>query len=270
MKKIVEILLLVFVLLAITACGQQKQTQTNSIKVGTISGPETTLMEVAKKVAQQQYGLDIEIISFSDYTLPNAALTDGSIDANMFQHLPFLNEQIKARHYDLAVVGKAFIYPMGAYSHKIKQLNELANGATVAIPNDASNESRALLLLQKAQLISLPPGAMTNATSRDILNNPKQLKFVELDAAQLPRSLQDVDLAVINTNYAIPAGLSPQHDALLLEDKDSPYVNLVVVRSKDKHDPRFQQLVNALHSPEVIAKAKELFGEGAIIGWQSP
>lgn len=266
MKKLLYLLLGAILVLAVSACDKNKS---NSIKVGVISGPEEQLMETALDVAKKRYHLDSKIVDFSDYNMPNAALNDGSIDINMFQHIPFLQEQLKQHHYDFTVIGKTFIYPMGIYSKKIKNLGDLESGAHVAIPNDPSNEARALLLLEKAKLIELDPKAGFNATPLDITSNPYQLVFSELDAAELPRALNDVDLAVINTNYAIPAGLSPTHDGLLIEDKSSPYANIVVVRTQNKDDPRFAQLMSALHSQEVIAKAKELFGAGAIPAFDS-
>lgn len=168
-------------------------------------------------------------------------------------------------HYQLTPIGTTFIYPVGIYSKKIKSLADLESGSRVAIPNDPSNEARALLLLQQAKLIELDPKMnKMSATPLDITANPYHLIFNELDVAQLPRSLDDVDLAVINTNYAVPAGLSPSRDALFHEGKDSPYANIVVVRTVDKNNPQLLKLVIALHSPEVLAKAKQLFGPDAI------
>lgn len=205
----------VFVLLiSLVACNKPSP---NTLTVGTIAGPETDLVEVAKDVAQKQYGLTIKIVEFNDYNLPNEALQDGSLDANVYQHLPYLQAAIKAHGYNLEPIGKTFVYPTGIYSHKIKSLTQLPERGTVAIPNDPSNEARALLLLQKAGLIDLKNASL--ATVADITNNPKHLVIKELDAAQLPRILDDVDAAVINTTFAIPAGLSPSRDAILLKVK---------------------------------------------------
>jgi D-methionine transport system substrate-binding protein len=241
----------------------------NTIKVGTIAGPETKLMEVAQQVAKEKYGLNVKIIEFTDYIEPNTALSEGSIDANMFQHQPFLDQQIKDRHYKLISVGKTFVYPMGIYSKKITDLTQIPAEAIVAIPNDPSNERRALLLLQKAGIIELKPGAGLYAGPYDIKENPKKLKFKELDAAQLARSLQDVTIAVINTNYAIPAGLSPTKDAILHEGSDSPYANIIVVRDNELNDPRVKQLVAAIQSAEVLKAAAEIFNGQAIAAWQT-
>lgn len=208
--------------------------------------------------------MPVEIVSFSDYNTPNTALNDGSIDANAFQTVPFLDDQVKTRGYQFTVVGKTFIYPMGIYSQKIKDIARVPDNAKIAIPNDPSNGARALLLLQKANLIQLKPNAGVTATKLDIQSNPKHLQIIELEAPQLPRSLTDVDLAVINTNYAVAAGLSPLRDAIFHEGADSPYANIVVVRAAQANDPRFKQLVDALHSDEVKQEARKLFGDGAI------
>lgn len=268
-KRILTAVLLALTVAGLTACHKdENKTPANKIRVGTIAGPETRLVEVAKQVAARDYNLDIQIVQFTDYTMPNEALADHSIDANVFQHLPYLEEAVKAKHYEIMPIGKTFIYPMAIYSRKITELTQLPNGATVAIPNDPSNETRALLLLQKANLIKLNPTAGITATEKDIIENPMNLKITEIDAAQLPRVLPDVDIAVINTNYAMLAGLVPSRDGLFLEGTDSPYANLIVVRTADKDNPNLQNLVKALHSTEVVKKAQELFQGQAIPAWQ--
>jgi len=268
MKTLKNFLILAFttLLLGLSAC-QNQDASNKTIKVGTISGPETALMEVAKQVAKKQYDLNIKIIQFSDYALPNIALNDGSIDANVFQHQPYLDETIAARNFDLVTIGKTFIYPMGIYSKKYQDLDKLPAGSTVGIPNDPSNEARALLLLQKAGLIILKPQVSSNATRLDVITNPKQLKFKELTAAQLPRALDDVDLAVINTNFAVPAGLSPNRDALYKEGSDSLYANIIAVRASDANKPELKALVEALNSKPVLDKAKQLFNGQALPAW---
>lgn len=265
--KLIKSLGLLTALLSGLLVGCQQHKDANTINVGTISGPETELMVVAKEVALKKYGLDINITEFTDYNLPNTALNDGTLDANVFQHQPYLDEYLANTHYPLVAIGKTFIYPMGVYSSKIKDIKNTPDKAIVAVPNDPSNEARALILLSKAGLITLKPGVTVTATPNDIASNPKHLQFKELDAANLPRALQDVTLAVINTNYAVPAGLYPNRDAIFVEDKTSPYVNLIVVKQKDVNDPKLQQLVEALHSPEVIEKANDLFKGQAVAGW---
>lgn len=262
-KKIVMLVLVVLV----AACTPKKPDE-NSIVVGTIAGPETQLMEVAKQVAKKHYHLDIQIIPFSDYNAPNLALDEKSIDVNAFQHKAFLDAQIKARGLKIVAIGKSFLYPMGVYSHKLKTIAAVPVGAKVAVPNDPTNEGRALLLLQKAGLITLKPGAGVNATPLDIAKNPKKLRFIELDAAELPRALSDVAVAAITTTYAIPAGLSPLKDALIREGSHSPFVNLIVVRTADKNNKKLHELVKAYQSPQVESAAKRLFGDAAIPGWK--
>lgn len=261
MRKIIVPILGLLTVAGLLGCQPKK---TDTITVGAIDGPDVQLLETAAEVAKQRYGLNVKIVSFSDYNTPNSALNDGSIDANMFQHQPFLDEQIKNRGYQLKAIGKTYIFPMGIYSRKITDIAQVKDGDLVAIPSDPSNEARALLLLQNAHLITLRPGATENATIADIADNPKHLKIVELEAPQLPRSLDDVTLAAINSNFAVSVGLSPVKDSLFREGPDSPYANIVVVRVKDENDPRFRQLVEALQSQEVQDKAKQLFGDNVI------
>ncbi|MGL5105589.1 MAG: MetQ/NlpA family lipoprotein, partial [Plesiomonas shigelloides] len=239
----------------------------NKIKVGVISGAEEQVAEVAKKVAKQQYGLDVELVSFSDYITPNAALADGSLDVNAFQHKPYLDQQIADRGYKLAVVGNSFVYPIAGYSKKIKNVSELADGASVALPNDPTNLGRSLLLLQAQGLIKLKDGSGLNATLLDVVDNPKKLKLVELEAPQLPRSLDDVDLAIINTTYASQIGLTPPKDGLFVEDKASPYVNLIVAREDNKDAENVQKFVKAFQTEEVYQAANEVFKGGVVKGW---
>lgn len=248
---------------ALTACGHKSDP--NTLTVGTIAGPETELVQVAADVARQQYGLNVKVIEFNDYNLPNAALQDGSLDANVYQHLPYMKSSMKAHGFDLEAIGKTFIYPTGIYSKNVKSIDQLPNQATIAIPNDPSNESRALLLLEKAGLITLKNH--DNASIKDIANNPKQVKLKELDAAQLPRVLDDVDAAIINTTFAIPAGLTPSHDAIFIEGKDSPYANIIVIHRDSVKKKQLQLLVKALNSEPVKQKAQDLFDEGAVAAW---
>lgn len=250
-------------ILSLAACSKPSP---NTLVVGTISGPETELVEVAQKVALEQYNLNVKIVEFNDYNLPNEALQDGSLDANVYQHLPYLKAASAAHGYNLEVIGKTFVYPTGIYSIKIKSLKQLPDQALIALPNDPSNEARALLLLQKAGLITLKKNSQ-QANLQDIASNPKKLRFKELDAAQLPRVLPDVDAAIINTTFAIPAGLRPSRDALFIEGKDSPYANLIVIRRNSDKKEQLALFVKAMNSDEVKNKAKELFGDSAIAAW---
>ena len=238
------------------------------LKVGVMAGPEADVMKVAAANAEADYGVKVELVEFSDYISPNMALADGSIDANAFQHRPYLDSMVKDRGFELEVAGNTFVYPIGAYSNKIKDISELPDGARVSIPNDPSNEGRTLILLHNEGLIKLADVTNLEATPRDIIENPKNLRFIELEAAQLPRSLDDVDLAFINSTYAVVAGLLPTRDALLVEGKDSPYVNLVVSRVDNKDDERILNLVKAYQTDSVEAKAEELFKGSAVAGWK--
>lgn len=258
-----RLLSLLLLALSLVAC---KQPSENTLVIGTIAGPETELIETARQVAKQKYGLNIKIVEFSDYNLPNEALQDGSLDANVFQHLPYLKASMRAHGYTLEPIGKTFVYPTGIYSQKYHKLAEIPENAVIALPNDPSNEARALILLQNAGLISLK--GSYNAGPADIANNPKHLQFKEIDAAQLPRVLPDVDAAVINTNFAIPAGLSPSKDALFKENKNSPYANIVVIKIGSKKEAQLMDFVKALNSEEVEEKAKSLFGNAAIPAWK--
>lgn len=259
-KRTLSLTALAFCTAFLAGCHDDDKT----ITIGTIAGPETQLAEVAAQVAQERYGLHIKIVAFTDYIQPNAALNDGDLQANVFQHAPYLNEQVATYHYKLEAAGKTFVYPMGIYSKTYHNLSGLPDGSQVAIPNDPTNEGRALLLLEKAGLITLSPEAGLKATPHDITSNPKQLEFVELDAAQLARAYQDADLAVINTNYAISAGLLPSKDALFIEDKESPYANLIVVRTKDMNQPWVKELVNSFQSEKVVNEANEIF-QGQVV-----
>lgn len=258
--------LLVAATVVLTGCGGDKATD-GPLKVGVMAGPEADVMKVAAQLAEKD-GVKVELVEFSDYISPNVALADGSIDANAFQHRPYLDSMVRDRGFELAVVGNTFVYPIGAYSNKIKDISELKDGAKVAIPNDPSNEGRTLILLHNKGLIKLKDINNLEATPKDIAENPKNLKFIELDAAQLPRSLDDVDLAFINSTYSVPAGLLPSRDAILVEGKESPYVNIIVSREDNKTDERIQKLVKAYQSDDVEAKAKELFKGSAVPGWK--
>jgi D-methionine transport system substrate-binding protein len=231
------------------------------IKVGTVSGPDAQVWAVVQKVAKRE-GLNVKVIEFNDYVQPNAALDAGDLDANSFQHQPYLDSQVKQRGYKIVTAGLTYISPIGVYSKKLKSLNDLPAGAKVAVPNDPSNENRALLLLQSKGVIKLRAGAGTNgnnATPLDVAANPKNVKLVELDAAQLPRALGDVDAAVINTNYALAAGMQPTKDAIALEDIRSPYANVIAVRIQDKDKPWVKKLVAAYQSEDVRQYIKNEF-----------
>lgn len=242
-------------------------TQAADFKVGCMSGPESQLCETAVKVAKDKYHLDAEVVQFDDYVTPNIALHDKDIDVNAFQHKPYLDTMNKDRGLDLVPVGNTFVYPIGGYSKKYKSLIEIPDGAKIAIPNDPSNEGRTLILLDKHGLIKLADNTNLTASLLDIKENPHHYQFVEVDAAQLPRMLDEVALAFINSTFAVPAGLNPSKDPLIVEDKESPYVNVIAAREDNKDSKAVKDFVAAYESPEVEAVALKAFKGGAVKGW---
>lgn len=268
LRFITSFALVLFTMLSLHACSQ-KQRGPNEIYIGTIAGPESDLVKVAQTVAKEKYDLTLKVIEFEDYNTPNTALAEGSIDANMFQHQQYLDFVIAHKKLAIQSIGKTFIYPMGGYSKKYTTIGQLPEKATIALPNDPSNSERALKLLAEAGLITLSsPDKNQVIGLKNITANPKQFVFKELDAAQLPRALEDVDLAIINTNYAMPAGLKPKRDAIIIESSRSPYANIVAVRTNEANDLKYQQLMNALNSSEVLDKANELFEGQVLPAWK--
>ncbi|MBO9204263.1 MULTISPECIES: methionine ABC transporter substrate-binding lipoprotein MetQ [Niastella] len=255
--------------LLISCAGSGNKKNAKHLKVGVVSGPEFNIANAAKEVALKKYNLDVELITFNDYVIPNEALSQGDIDLNAFQHKPYLDAQSKQRGYKLAIVGNTFVYPIAGYSRKIKSLGELQAGSTIAIPNDPTNGGRSLLLLQKNNLLQLKEGVGLLPKITDIVANPKNIKIVELEAPQLPRSLDDqqITIAIINNNFAAQAGLISTRDGLFVEDKSSPYVNLIVARDDNKSDEKVKQFVAAYQSVEVEQVAEKEFKGGAIKGW---
>ncbi len=232
-----------------------------------MEGHEATIWKVAAEQAKKT-GLDIELVYFSDYALPNDAVNAGEIDANAFQHTPYLNNQIEQRGYKLSVVGYTFLTPIGVYSHKIKDIKELQNRADVGIPNDPSNGGRALLLLNSLGLIKLKDAHDILASPLDIIENPKNLKIRELDAGILGGAIDDFDIAIINTNWALVSRLNLQKDAIAWEKaENNPYNNIIVVRTADKDEPWVKKLVAAYNSEPVRIKIKEIFGTTAQTSW---
>ncbi len=225
--------------------------------------PHAEILEFVKPQLAKE-GVDLDIKVFSDYVQPNMQLADKQVDANFFQHKPYMEAFNRDRKTSLVSIGAVHLEPFGGYSKKIKNLQQLQIGATVAIPNDPSNSGRALLLLQKQGLIKLADPNNIVATPVDITSNPRKLKFRELEAAMLPRALDDVDLALINTNYALEAGMVPTRDAIFIEGADSPYANLVVARQDNKDAPVLKKLMQALHTPAVKRFILEKY-HGAVV-----
>lgn len=254
--------------LALTACGTgggSAKKDDDTLVVGATAVPAGEVLTYIKDNLAAKAGLKLEIKEFTDYVLPNTALQEGSLDANLYQNQPFLDEFNKTKGTDLVSVVKAYLPPMGVYSKKLTDLAKLPAGATVAVPNETTNEGRALKLLAAAGLITLKAGAGTTATPADITANPRKLVIKELEPAQLPRSLDDVTVAVINNNYAQDAGLSPAKDAVYLESaKDNPYANLLAVKRGNEDDPRVQKLAKLLTSAQVHTFLKDKY-QGSVL-----
>ncbi|HTN29998.1 MAG TPA: MetQ/NlpA family ABC transporter substrate-binding protein [Pseudomonas sp.] len=234
-----------------------------TLSVAATAVPHAELLEFVKpQLAKDGVNLDIKV--FTDYVQPNVQVAEKRLDANFFQHQPYLDEFNKSRGTTLVSVAGIHVEPFGAYSHKIADLEDLPSGANVVIPNDATNGGRALLLLASAGVITLKPEAGITATPRDIAENPKRIRIRELEAATLPRVLDQVDLALINTNYALEAGLNPAEDALIIEGGESPYVNILVSRQDNKDSPAMQKLAKALQSDAVKTFIEEKY-QGAVV-----
>ncbi|MEI7607065.1 MAG: MetQ/NlpA family ABC transporter substrate-binding protein [Rhodospirillaceae bacterium] len=247
-------------LLAVTAAQAAEP-----LKVGVSAGPYGEILTFAAGLAAKE-GLEIKIVEFSDYNTPDAALAQGDLDANNFQHLPFLNNQIAKRGYDIVAGPTSIVVPMGVYSKKVTKLADLPEGATVAIPNDPSNGARGLFLLAKAGLITLKDGVDVSATVLDVVGNPKKLKIVELDAAQLPRSLEDVAAATVTLNYAVLSGLEPK-SALLLEDEKSKWALVWATRRDNQNDPRIKRYIEIYRSQPVKAFIETRFKGTILTTW---
>lgn len=270
MKKTVWALAGLLALGALVAgcSGEKKEAAQSSdkkvvLKVGATPVPHAEILNEIKSLLAKD-GIDLQIIEFTDYVKPNLSLNDKEIDANFFQHEPYLKKFAADRKLDLVNLVAVHIEPMGVYSKKLKDIKSVPDGAKVAIPNDPTNGGRALNILAKAGLIKLKDGVGISATVGDIVENPKNLKITEAEAAMLPRTLDDVDLAVINSNFAMEAKLNPTKDALFIEPKDSPYANIVAVRKGDENRKEIQALKKALTSPEVKKFIEEKY-KGAVI-----
>ncbi|MPL65657.1 D-methionine-binding lipoprotein MetQ [bioreactor metagenome] len=267
MKKIILLVIALISLSVLFAgCSSNKSATPAGktvVKVGATPVPHSEILNFIKPILEKE-GINLQIVEMNDYVRPNLAVADKELDANFFQHTPYLNKFTSERKLQLTNAAGIHIEPMGIYSKKIKNLNELKTGAQIGIPNDPTNGGRSLALLAKAGLIKLKDGVTIEATVGDIIDNPKNLKIRELEAAQLPRSLDDVDAAVINTNYALEAKLIPTKDALFIEQSDSPYVNILVVRTGDETKPEIQKLVKVLKSEEVKKFINEKY-KGAIV-----
>ena len=256
MKKIIALAAIAFAATSVFA-------QT-SLKVGATPEPHAAVLNLVKEDLKAK-GIDLQVVEFTDYVTPNDAVEAGDIDANYFQHIPYLESFNKEKGYHLVNAAGIHVEPFALYSKKIKKIDDLKKKATIAIPNDPTNEGRALLLLQEAGLITLKEGAGITATPLDIKKNPKKLKFKEIEAASLPRVLGDVDAAVINGNYAIPAGLSAKKDGLFVEGSSSPYVNVIAVKAGNENKEEIKALIEAIKSEKVRNYISEHYPNGEVV-----
>ncbi|SFI60003.1 D-methionine transport system substrate-binding protein [Paenibacillus sp. UNC496MF] len=281
MKKISLAVMAFVMIAALAACGAKSSdggtangntsagagndggTKEITLKVGASPVPHAEILNVVKPMLEKQ-GIKLEVMEFTDYIQPNTQLYEKELDANFFQHMPYLEQFNKDQGYDLVSVAGVHIEPFGAYSKKVKSADELKEGAKVVIPDDPTNGGRALALMADNGLIKLKDGVGVAGTVRDITGNPKKLKITEVEAATLPRVLDEVDLALINTNYALEAGLVPTKDALFIEGSDSPYVNILAARPDNKDSAGIKALAAALQSPEVKAFIEDNY-KGSIV-----
>jgi D-methionine transport system substrate-binding protein len=276
-RKLFSVALAAALCLSLTACGSKKTddstsgaassgtdaTETVTLTVAATPVPHAEILEQCVPILAEQ-GIDLVIHEYNDYVIPNTAVEEGEEDANFFQHVPYMENFNAERGTHLVSVAGVHVEPMGIYAGKTASLEELADGATVAIPNDATNEGRALLLLEAQGLITLDESAGLEATPNDIVDNPKNLSFVELEAAMLPKTVSEVDLAVINSNYALDAGFNPVEDSLAIEGSDSVYVNILAVKEGNENNEAIQALVAALHSDTIRDYINETYG-GAVV-----
>ena len=276
-KKFLSLALALVLSLSLAACGSKKEeapaaapaetpaetTEPVVLNVAASSTPHAEILEQVVDVLAEQ-GIDLQIHEYGDYVVPNTAVEEGEEDANYFQHIPYLESFNEKEGTHLVSVGGIHIEPMGVYAGKTASLEELPDGAEIAIPNDPTNEGRALLLLEAQGLIKLADSSNLEATPNDIVENPKNLTFKELEAAMIPNAVDEVDLSVINVNYALEAGFNPTEDALAIEDADSPYVNIVAVKEGNENNPAVLALVEALQSDTVRDFINETYG-GAVV-----
>lgn len=248
---------------ASTGAAADSGAENEVVKVGATAVPHAEILEALKDDFEKE-GITVEVVPFDDYVMPNTALEEKTIDANFYQHKQYLQQQIDEFGYDFAVAGEIHTEPMGIYSTKYESLDELPDGAEVIIPDDVSNGARALQLLEKQGLIKLKDSNDIKATEKDIVENPKNLKFTIVEAANIANTYQDVDLGVINSNYALQVNLNPVEDSLAIEGNDTPFVNIIAVRKGDENSEKIKKLVKVLTSKECADFIKEHY-EGAVV-----
>ena len=273
-KRILTAALALALSLSLAACGAKEETpaettpdetpaETTTLTVAASPTPHAQILEQCVPILAEQ-GIELVINEYSDYVVPNTAVEDGDEDANYFQHIPYLEEFNASRGTHLVDVASVHIEPMAIYAGKTASLEELPDGASIAVPNDPTNEGRALLLLEAQGLITLSDSSNLSSTPKDIAENPKNLTFVEVEAATIPSIVSEVDLAVINSNYALGAGYNPVTDSLAIESSDSPYVNVLAVKEGNEENPAIQALVEALHSDTIRTYIENTF-DGAVV-----
>lgn len=271
LKRILAALAIGTLALGVFGCGgdeKQAPAAGEPVRVGVTTGPHAEIMDEVKRLAAKE-GLNVEVVEFNDFVTPNIALYQGEIFANCMQHKPYLDATLeKEPKFDLVEVFKTVNFPMAVYSDKIKKGEAIPDGATIGIPNDPSNGGRALLLLAEQKLIEVKDITDVTTSVADITGNPHGYKFLELDAATIPRSLPDVTVAVINANYALPAGLNPVKDSLMVEGAASPYINIFVTKKEHADDPRIKQLQKIYQSDDVQKFIDDHFKGAVTIGWK--
>lgn len=273
MKKFLAVALALVLCLSLAACGGSgdssdeapDETPAESVKLTVAASPtpHAVILEQCVSILAEQ-GIELVVNEYGDYVIPNTAVEDGEEDANYFQHIPYLDDFNAERGTHLVSVAGVHVEPMGIYAGKTSSLEELPDGAVIAVPNDATNEGRALLLLEAQGLIKLEDSSNLAATPKDIAENPKNLEFMEVEAATIPSIVSEVDLAVINSNFALGAGYNPVEDSLAIESADSPYVNVLVVKEGNEENPAVLALIEALHSDAIRDFITEEFA-GAVV-----
>lgn len=263
MKKILSLLIIVLLSASLLVGCSGKASKDNEITIGVSPDPHGKIVALVVEDLRKE-GIEVKIVNFTDYVQPNIALNDGELDANYFQHTPYLDDFVVKQNVKIVPIGTVHVEPMALYSNRYTNIDDIPNGAEVVIPNDTVNGGRALILLENNGIIKLKEGAGLGATEKDIVENPKNLKITALEAAALPRVLDDVDAAVINGNYALEAGLNPVQYGLIIEGKDSPYANIVAVRQGEENKEKFQKLLKALQSEKVRKYIEENYDGGVV------
>lgn len=269
MKKIITFAIIALVLGLLVACGgddQGSELSEDHLKIGVSAGPHEQILEKVAELAEAE-GLTIDVEVFTEYVMPNLALDEGDLDANSFQHKPYLDNFKEDRNLDLIEVATTVNFPMGIYSEQLSDVSELEEGDKVGLPNDPTNGARALMLFEAAGLITLAEGVGAEATVLDIEDNPLNLDFIELEASQIPRQLDELAVATINTNFAIEHGYVPTEDSIFIEPGDSPWVNLLVVRTENKDDAVVEKLISIYQSEEVAQFVEETFQGSVVTSW---